>query len=575
MADPSPQPPPSASTQSPLQPLQQLAALTELETPSVAPSVSKPDTPGPTATATPELISAPSPAVSYTVIVPRFSAWFSWDEIHDTERRLLPEFFDGKSTSRNPSSYKYLRNAIISKFRSQPTSKLSYTEARRGLVGDVGSVRKVFDFLEEWGLINYTPPKKGKEETEARGALGKKDDSSGKRICTSCGAGCSLQCFTTAKANMTLCAKCFVKSNYQRPGLSSADFKRVDLLEEPRPDWTDKETLHLLEAILHYGEDWKKVTEYVASRPVKDCIARFVKLPFGEQFIGPKEEHNGYTEQGGDDTDENESIKRRRLSPLADASNPIMAQVAFLSAIVGPHVAETAAQAAVSALSNLGANEATDLTTETNEEHEKLYSTPCCSVDGCGSDLSNCRDYHRRHKVCEAHSKASIVLVGGQEQRFCQQCSRFHLLSEFDGVKRSCRNRLDLLNFRGRRPQSETVNTSLSSASHRDSAVNEPVLSAELEIEEEERELEKSFSDIIEFQMKEMQEKLVSFEEMDAIMARERLQVQYLRDLILPDQLAIAQHQHRLAMMARENVSTWEKLRSTNDVIDRGTTLLL
>lgn len=46
-------------------------------------------------------------------------------------------------------------------------------------------------------------------------------------------------------------------------------------------------------------------------------------------------------------------------------------QVAFLSAIVGPHVAENTAQAAISALSNLDANEATDVTepsgTETKE----------------------------------------------------------------------------------------------------------------------------------------------------------------------------------------------------------------
>lgn len=47
-----------------------------------------------------------------------------------------------------------------------------------------------------------------------------------------------------------------------------------------------------------------------------------------------------------------------------------------------------------------------------------------CLVDGCKSDLSNCRDYHRRHKVCEAHSKTPVVFVAGQEQRFCQQCSR-------------------------------------------------------------------------------------------------------------------------------------------------------
>ncbi|KAF3325102.1 SWI/SNF complex subunit SWI3B [Carex littledalei] len=491
MADssPAPQQPPSASTPSPvpppLQTLQQLPTQTELQKPSVGPSLIKAEKPGPTA-ATPELSTTDTPeiptaasTVSYTIIIPSCSAWFSWDEIHDTERRLLPEFFDGKSTSRNLTSYKYLRDAIISRFRSQPTRKLTYTEARRGLVGDVGSVRKVFDFLEEWGLINYTPPpKKGKEEPEARGGE-RKEGSYGKRTCTSCGALCSLQCFTTAKANMTLCAKCFVKSNYQRPGLSSADFKRVDLLEDPRPDWTDKETLHLLEAILHSGEDWKKVAEYVASRPAKECIARFVKLSFGEQFIGPKEEHNGFPEHDGDEADESESVKRRRLSPLVDASNPIMAQVAFLSAIVGPHVAENAAQAAISALSNLDANEATDVTEPSDTETKEA------------------------------------------------------------------------------------------------SAVNDPIATAQVEIEKEQQDLEQSISDIIEVQMKEMQEKIVRFEEMESIMERERLQVQYLKDLLLADQLAVAQHQHRGAMMARDNVNTWEKLRSINEVIDRGTTILL
>lgn len=47
-----------------------------------------------------------------------------------------------------------------------------------------------------------------------------------------------------------------------------------------------------------------------------------------------------------------------------------------------------------------------------------------CLVDGCQSDLSNCRDYHRRHKVCELHSKSAQVTIGGHKQRFCQQCSR-------------------------------------------------------------------------------------------------------------------------------------------------------
>ncbi|URD96726.1 Squamosa promoter-binding-like protein [Musa troglodytarum] len=54
-----------------------------------------------------------------------------------------------------------------------------------------------------------------------------------------------------------------------------------------------------------------------------------------------------------------------------------------------------------------------------------------CSVDGCTADLSKCREYHRRHKVCEAHSKTPVVVVRGQEQRFCQQCSRARLVLEF------------------------------------------------------------------------------------------------------------------------------------------------
>ncbi|XP_062194510.1 squamosa promoter-binding-like protein 18 isoform X2 [Phragmites australis] len=84
---------------------------------------------------------------------------------------------------------------------------------------------------------------------------------------------------------------------------------------------------------------------------------------------------------------------------------------------------------------------------------------PSCAVDGCNADLSKCRDYHRRHKVCEAHSKTPVVVVAGREMRFCQQCSRFHLLAEFDEAKRSCRKRLDGHNRRRRKPQPDTMNS--------------------------------------------------------------------------------------------------------------------
>ncbi|KAK3127111.1 hypothetical protein QOZ80_7AG0568470 [Eleusine coracana subsp. coracana] len=76
---------------------------------------------------------------------------------------------------------------------------------------------------------------------------------------------------------------------------------------------------------------------------------------------------------------------------------------------------------------------------------------PSCQAERCGADLTDARRYHKRHKVCEAHSKAPVVIVAGLRQRFCQQCSRFHELTEFDDIKRSCRKRLAGHNERRRK----------------------------------------------------------------------------------------------------------------------------
>ncbi|GLT26027.1 hypothetical protein SLA2020_011180 [Shorea laevis] len=80
----------------------------------------------------------------------------------------------------------------------------------------------------------------------------------------------------------------------------------------------------------------------------------------------------------------------------------------------------------------------------------------CCQADNCTADLSDAKQYHKRHKVCEHHAKAQAVLVAGIRQRFCQQCSRFHELTAFDQVKRSCRRRLAGHNERRRKTSAES-----------------------------------------------------------------------------------------------------------------------
>ncbi|KAM1847099.1 hypothetical protein ACFX14_011419 [Malus domestica] len=92
-----------------------------------------------------------------------------------------------------------------------------------------------------------------------------------------------------------------------------------------------------------------------------------------------------------------------------------------------------------------------------NGMRSSCYHAPTCQVHGCNMDLTFSKDYHKRHRVCDAHSKTAVVIVNGIKQRFCQQCSRFHLLAEFDDVKRSCRRRLAGHNLRRRKPQLDTL----------------------------------------------------------------------------------------------------------------------
>ncbi|KAI3796688.1 hypothetical protein L1987_39367 [Smallanthus sonchifolius] len=111
-------------------------------------------------------------------------------------------------------------------------------------------------------------------------------------------------------------------------------------------------------------------------------------------------------------------------------------------------------------------------------------SSPRCQAEGCNADLTNAKHYHRRHKVCEFHSKASTVIAAGLTQRFCQQCSRFHLLSEFDNGKRSCRRRLADHNRRRRKSSQNqdhsksfvTVTSNQSLSSEITSSVRNPSL---------------------------------------------------------------------------------------------------
>ncbi|KAL6956454.1 hypothetical protein U1Q18_006151 [Sarracenia purpurea var. burkii] len=166
---------------------------------TIATGSSRPPDPPSTATVSSRPLDPPSITATDLIYIPTYSGWFSWNNIHDCEVRFLPEFFDGRSPSKNPRVYKYYRNSIIRRCRENLTRKITFTEARKTIIGDVGSIRRVFDFLEAWGLINYSPssssnklPQNWKDkEGNSSAAL--------KRSCSGCKSVCSIACFACDK----------------------------------------------------------------------------------------------------------------------------------------------------------------------------------------------------------------------------------------------------------------------------------------------------------------------------------------------------------------------------------------
>lgn len=89
------------------------------------------------------------------VIIPSYGQWFDRDGIHEIEKKALPEFWSGKTRSKTPQVYREFRDFMIDTFRLNPSEYLTVTACRRNLAGDVASILRVHQFLEQWGLINY------------------------------------------------------------------------------------------------------------------------------------------------------------------------------------------------------------------------------------------------------------------------------------------------------------------------------------------------------------------------------------------------------------------------------------
>ncbi|XP_061177984.1 SWI/SNF complex subunit SMARCC2-like [Saccostrea echinata] len=286
---------------------------------------------------------------THHIIIPSYSAWFDYNAIHAIERRALPEFFNAKNKSKTPEIYLAYRNFMLDTYRLNPTEYLTSTACRRNLAGDVCAIMRVHAFLEQWGLINY------QVDVDNRATAMGPPPTSHFHIMADTPSG--LQPVNPPKINQPSAAKqivCFDDKDKEREtseGRELSDFSlRMDMYAKKAlkdkgaatrsREWTDQETLLLLEGLEMYKDDWNKVSEHVGSRTQDECILHFLRLPIEDPFL----EESDFSHAGP---------LAYQPVPFSQTGNPIMSTVAFLASVVDPRVAGAAAKSALEEFSKM------------------------------------------------------------------------------------------------------------------------------------------------------------------------------------------------------------------------------
>lgn len=164
-----------------------------------------------------------------------------------------------------------------------------------------------------------------------------------------------------------ICIDCFKNDNFGE-GKSKDDFRFngfKGIGGGHGVEWTEAETLLLLESVLKHGDDWELVAQNVETKSRLDCILKLIELPFGDSMIGSvyrtgrSRDHDSEVKKGeqlqrplaeppeivkSDDQcvqteriekiengDQEHPLKRKRVDSLPSGGSSLMKQVPYFS----------------------------------------------------------------------------------------------------------------------------------------------------------------------------------------------------------------------------------------------------
>uniref|UniRef100_A0A8B9LQW4 SWI/SNF related, matrix associated, actin dependent regulator of chromatin, subfamily c, member 2 n=1 Tax=Astyanax mexicanus TaxID=7994 RepID=A0A8B9LQW4_ASTMX len=492
---------------------------------------------------------------THHIIIPSYAACLCFPTC--LLRRALPEFFNGKNKSKTPEIYLAYRNFMIDTYRLNPQEYLTSTACRRNLAGDVCAIMRVHAFLEQWGLINYQvdsesrPTPMGPPPTSHFHVLADTPSSLVPLQPKASQTPSSQQMLSfpdkvkdkpTDLQNFGLRTDMYSKKSGSAKGKNAASATR---------EWTEQETLLLLEGLEMYKDDWNKVSEHVGSRTQDECILHFLRLPIEDPYL--------------EDSSSTLGPLAYQPVPFSQAGNPVMSTVAFLASVVDPRVASAAAKSALEEFSRMKdevlaalveahvrrvEEAARDNILSKQTWHNCMYIIPASLVQE-GKDGAS----EEEEKQAENGKKEEERAREGETEREAEKTDSEMDLSlgdaekEKEGKEGSEEGQREGESEGERKAKVERDVGEGNLATAAASALAAAAVKAKHLAAVEERKIKSLVALLVETQMKKLEIKLRHFEELETIMDREREALEYQRQQLLADRQSFHMEQLKYAEM--------------------------
>ncbi|KAF0035017.1 hypothetical protein F2P81_012775 [Scophthalmus maximus] len=462
---------------------------------------------------------------THHIIIPSYAAWFDYNSVHAIERRALPEFFNGKNKSKTPEIYLAYRNFMIDTYRLNPQEYLTSTACRRNLAGDVCAIMRVHAFLEQWGLINY------QVDSESRPTpMGPPPTSHFHVLADTPSSLVPLQP-KTAQTPATQQMMSFPDKVKDKPadlqnfGLRTDMYSKKNASAKSKSaassmrEWTEQETLLLLEGLEMYKDDWNKVSEHVGSRTQDECILHFLRLPIEDPYL--------------EDSSSTLGPLAFQPIPFSQAGNPVMSTVAFLASVVDPRVASAAAKSALEESTDESKSES-----QSSEEKREAKESKDGAIEEEEKQAENGKKEEERGREPEGEREAdkteSDLGDGEKEKEGKEGTEEGQREGESEGERKA-------------KVEREVGEGNLATAAA--SALAAAAVKAKHLAAVEERKIKSLVALLVETQMKKLEIKLRHFEELETIMDREREALEYQRQQLLADRQSFHMEQLKYAEM--------------------------